>query len=686
MKSGALIAGKFRLVRPIGRGAMGEVWEATHEGTSRQVAIKLILEPTDELRIRLIREAQAYGMLRHRNIVEILDVGQTDEGDPFLVMQLLLGETLADRLTRQRRLGVPEAARIARDVARALAVAHTASIIHRDLKPANIFLHDEPDEEIAVVKVVDFGVSKNLLASDGLSTVAGGMVGSPAYMSPEQAAAGTRGPVDHRADLWSLGVVLFEMLTGVRPLQGDAVSIIPQIVSAEIPLVTTFVRSIDPRLAALVARCLDRDLAKRVGSAAELATLLQPFTTANQGSGTFSLGQSGSGLNTPFAPPARSDATVLVSPRAPFASVPEREPSGAGMAPPRASFGSISDRDSSARSPRPQGGRITAGPSMPGMGNDEEEATAKLELGMLHRPGPGVPPAAPSQRRTGPGVTEQLQSDPAMQAYRPPMPSQNQPPPAPQSLRTTQRIEDKASFGSGANWPAPPPPTAMIDPGSAWGAQASVTNQGTVRILPEEMEKIRSAVGAAQLAAPPAPPPPNPSSVSSTSSLIQQSSANLSSPSQAGEQQQQQKRLRTTLLVSGTVVGVALAVLAVVMIRPSGDGAKSAATEGASVATAAPQVPSATAPPSAAQVAEPPPSAEPAAAPPSAAPSAAAPPSAVPSGPVPAPPIAAGTPSSRKPAPGPMPTAISKPPTGSAPAGKGKLPGFLSKKTNPSGI
>ena len=604
MNAGALIAGKYRLMRPIGKGAMGTVWEATHEGTSRQVAVKLILEPTDELRLRLIREARAYGALRHRNIVEILDVGQTDDGDPFLVMQLLVGETLADRLSRQRRLGVPEAARIARDVARALAAAHAASIIHRDLKPANIFLHDEQDEDVAVVKVVDFGVSKNLLASDGLSTVAGGMVGSPAYMSPEQAAAGTRGPVDHRADLWSLGVVLFEMLTGVRPLQGDANTIIAQIVAGQIPRVTSFVRTVDPKLADLVARCLDRDLAKRVGSAQELAVLLQPFTSASQGSGASQLGQSVAGMSLPYVQPPQSDADVLASPRGGLPSVPGRDPSGPGLAPPRAPLPSVSAGDPSVRSPRPQGGLVSAGPvMMPGGGDDDEDqATAKLSPDMLRAFAPAAKAQQAPQMSPRASGTVPIQSDPYQRGS---MPSHHEAPPAPPSFKGPPPAQSAPTFGSGDNWPKANPTTAKLDPSSAWaGEGASVTNQGTVRIPPDFLKSIGAAGGASPLAPPPAPPPPAPSfglsPISSTAPLLHQ---NAGGPPGANNAAPQQKSRRTPLLVAGAVVGVVLAVLVAVVIhsKVGVEGEQgtpvSAATESASAPPVAPvPPPSATAP------------------------------------------------------------------------------------------
>ncbi len=273
MTPGNIIGGRYRLVRQLGVGAMGVVWAAVNELTSGEVALKLVLQSTDDLRRRLLREARVCGGLKHRNVIEVHDVGQTEEGDPFLVMQLLSGETLAEHLKRQRRLDPPVAAQIARDVARALAAAHAAGVIHRDLKPANIFLHHEAGVDGATVKVLDFGVSKSLAMSDGLVTIDGGAIGSPAYMSPEQARADRT--LDYQTDIWSLGVVLFELLTGVRPFQGDSNQVIPRIILGDIPLVSRHVRIVDAGLVALVSRCLERDRARRIGSAAELAELLQ---------------------------------------------------------------------------------------------------------------------------------------------------------------------------------------------------------------------------------------------------------------------------------------------------------------------------------------------------------------------------------------------------------------------------
>ncbi|AUX30014.1 uncharacterized protein SOCE836_021090 [Sorangium cellulosum] len=281
--AGLVIAEKYKLVRRLGEGSMGVVWAALNLSTSREVALKLIHRPDPELRRRLQREGRNGGALRHGNVIDMYDMGETEFGEPFLVMQLLTGETLADLLQRRRRLDADVAAAIGRDVARGLAAVHAAHIVHRDLKPANIFLHREPDMDDPVVKVLDFGVAKNLAMNDGIRTATGGAVGSPLYMSPEQVRAEPN--VDHRADIWALGVVLFEMLTGTRPFQGDARAVFTGILSGEIPKISRYLRRVDPGLVELVARCMARQRDERIGSAAEVADLLDGYTAAGARSG-----------------------------------------------------------------------------------------------------------------------------------------------------------------------------------------------------------------------------------------------------------------------------------------------------------------------------------------------------------------------------------------------------------------
>lgn len=277
MKAGDIVGEKYRLTRQLGAGAMGAVWEAVNEKTGRRVALKLILHSTEDLRRRLLREAKACGGLAHRNIIEVYDVGETAAGDPFLVLQLLSGETLADFLKARRRLDPPLAARIGRDIANALTAAHAAQVVHRDLKPANVFLHREDGqaEHEFTVKVLDFGVSKNLAASDGPATFTGQAVGSPAYMSPEQVQ--TVKDLDYRTDIWSFGIVLYEMLTGTRPFVGTVSDVVTMILTAPIPPVSSRVRQLPPELDEIVARCLERDRDKRISDASHIVKMLSPI-------------------------------------------------------------------------------------------------------------------------------------------------------------------------------------------------------------------------------------------------------------------------------------------------------------------------------------------------------------------------------------------------------------------------
>ncbi|XXX79604.1 protein kinase [Sorangium sp. So ce134] len=323
--AGLVIAEKYKLVRRLGEGSMGVVWAALNLSTSREVALKLIHRPDPELRRRLQREGRNGGALRHGNVIDVYDMGETEFGEPFLVMQLLTGETLADLLQRRRRLDADVAAGIGRDVARGLAAVHAAHIVHRDLKPANIFLHREPDMDEPVVKVLDFGVAKNLAMNDGIRTATGGAVGSPLYMSPEQVRADPN--VDHRADIWALGVVLFEMLTGMRPFQGDARAVFTGILSGEIPKISRYLRRVDPGLVELVARCMARHRDERIGSAAEVAELLDGYTAAGARSGgrmgaaVGGGGGGGGGVAAPAEAPAQRASVAPASPRGLGASV-----------------------------------------------------------------------------------------------------------------------------------------------------------------------------------------------------------------------------------------------------------------------------------------------------------------------------------------------------------------------------
>ncbi len=224
-KGGRVIAGKFRLEWPIGRGGMGTVWAAMHLQLDMPVAVKF-MDPSAadaDGRLRFEREARAIAQLRSPHVVQVLDHG-VDNGTPYIVMELLEGEDLEARLRRTKKLAIPVATRIFSQSARALRRAHDAGIVHRDLKPNNVFLARVDDEE--VVKLLDFGVAKlqwnGALDPHNESTQQGLLLGSPCYMSPEQARGHKN--IDHRSDLWSLAVILFRSLTGVRPFDANTIA------------------------------------------------------------------------------------------------------------------------------------------------------------------------------------------------------------------------------------------------------------------------------------------------------------------------------------------------------------------------------------------------------------------------------------------------------------------------------
>ena len=268
------IAGRYRLEEPIGKGGMGSVWRARHLSLDAPVAVKLIdpaLARDDEARTRFLREARAAAALRSPNVVQTFDFG-VEDGVPFIVMELLQGETLEDRLARSAPLSPEETVDIMVQVSRAIAKAHEHGIIHRDLKPDNIFLTEHDDEW--VVKVLDFGVAK-FTGGDmpaGAATRPGAVLGTPFYMSPEQA-EGKR-PLDWRADLWSLAVLTFECVVGVRPFQGDTAAILfVQLVAAPIPVPSRYAK-VPPGFDEWWAQAAQRDPELRFQNAKEQAESL----------------------------------------------------------------------------------------------------------------------------------------------------------------------------------------------------------------------------------------------------------------------------------------------------------------------------------------------------------------------------------------------------------------------------
>lgn len=263
---GNLLGGKYRVLRRLGAGGMGEVYEARHEGTERVMAVKVMraeLAARPEAEVRFDREARAAGRIGHEGICEVLDVGRTEDGLPFLVMPCLRGQSLAELLAREHRLSIVRCVDIAEQVLGALEAAHAVGVLHRDLKPANVFL-TKVGQRGDFVKLLDFGVAGLLAERAGgdRPTRDGGLVGTVHYMSPEQVRG--RLELDPRADLYVVGVLLYEMLTGRTPFVGRSdAAVLSAILLDPFPPPRALRPEVSPRLEAEVLRALSRDRERR---------------------------------------------------------------------------------------------------------------------------------------------------------------------------------------------------------------------------------------------------------------------------------------------------------------------------------------------------------------------------------------------------------------------------------------
>ncbi len=282
---GRVIAGKYEIVRLLGEGGMGAVYEARNRATLKRCAIKLMLSPElaqiSDVVHRFHREAKACSVVESDHIVSVFDSGSDDDTSiPYIVMELLTGEDLQNLLDRVGTLAPPAAARVALQAASGLAKAHELGIVHRDVKPANLFLTRRDNGEL-LVKVLDFGVAKikmdNFSATHHDLTRTGAMIGTPRYMSPEQARGISK--VDVRSDVWSLGVVLYEMLCGGSPYADTSAlgELLLSIVTEDIPLLQDKAPWVSRDLAEITHRAMSRDISKRFANASELRDALARF-------------------------------------------------------------------------------------------------------------------------------------------------------------------------------------------------------------------------------------------------------------------------------------------------------------------------------------------------------------------------------------------------------------------------
>jgi serine/threonine-protein kinase len=279
VRSDELLSGRYRLLTRLGVGGMGEVWCARNELTRRDFALKILLasllENTEAVQ-RFVREARATSKLRHPSIVEVYDAGQTEDGRPFIVMELLRGESLEARIARERKLPPLTVCRLLAQTARGLDAAHQAGIVHRDLSTPNIFLAESTEGGPPTPKILDFGLIKVIGPDfDGrVRTSCGTIFGSPQYMSPDQVRSAET--VDPRADVWSLGVLLYECLSGARPFPATNYNaLLLSIVSAPHRPLIQIAPELDPELCDIVENCLIKDREVRTKSARDVAEQLE---------------------------------------------------------------------------------------------------------------------------------------------------------------------------------------------------------------------------------------------------------------------------------------------------------------------------------------------------------------------------------------------------------------------------
>jgi serine/threonine protein kinase len=329
-RPGDTIAGKYAIVRVIGEGGMGIVYEANHLRLRRRVALKMLLPhllaTSSDTVARFEREARAAAQLRDRHVTKVLDVDTTAEGLPYLVMEYLEGHDLEAELGARGPLPIGEAVSYMLQVCAAMTEAHDAGIVHRDLKPSNLFLC--PDRDGWIVKVLDFGISK--MADEGEARLTGtqASVGTPLYMSPEQVRSARN--VDARTDIWALGVILYELLAGRTPFEGSTTAAAASIVADPTPPLRYFREDVPLQLHEAIDRALEKDPAARFPTVTEFAQAILPFSGPVHPSVTPPPPPSASALTpephsrpvtpSPFHPSHPSHSGRLSYPRAPEGS------------------------------------------------------------------------------------------------------------------------------------------------------------------------------------------------------------------------------------------------------------------------------------------------------------------------------------------------------------------------------
>jgi serine/threonine-protein kinase len=394
LKPGDVIEGKYRIVRLLGQGGMGAVYEGENTRIHRKVAIKVLhagVAAKADVVQRFEREAQAAGRIGSEHIVEVLDLGNLPQGERYMVMEYLDGENLGDRIKTRRRLPPQDVAPIILQVLEGLKAAHAAGIVHRDLKPDNVFLITKGGRR-DFVKVLDFGVSKFSALDDSMSmTKTGAVMGTPYYMSPEQARGAK---IDARSDLYSVGVVMYQAVTGRVPFSAETFNELVFKIALESPEPPELVaRDLDPAFASIIARAMIRDVNLRFQTGADFQAAITQWLQTGAGAPAPTPQYHG-GLGSNPSHPGYPATTPQGGVRAADASGPHAALIGmGGMTPqPGGMYPGMG------HTPQPGMGGHTPQPGMSGSGPYGQSYPGSPQLGASHA---GMVMTAPQPRRSG---------------------------------------------------------------------------------------------------------------------------------------------------------------------------------------------------------------------------------------------------------------------------------------------